>query len=225
MLRLIEKNFFMIAQRIGLFFATVSFVAVIALGYVSFEKINTKASDKIDAPVIKFAKYQNPISAQQESINKISPSKISQDDNQDKTSKAFDTHIDAIVESLEQLPDNVIDKVDLAQKVKILVKIKSNPYSQELQLAYANSLSRLIQQMVNVGGTEINVDNFIKWHHKEFATQVNNQNKNNLLKMGNLKTEQTTGYIALGMAFGALGIFIMFVMMLVMLRIEKNTRK
>jgi hypothetical protein len=43
--------------------------------------------------------------------------------------------------------------------------------------------------------------------------------------MGNLKTEQTTGYIALGMAFGALGIFIMFVMMLVMLRIEKNTRK
>ena len=101
----------------------------------------------------------------------------------------------------------------------------ANPYSQELQLAYANSLSKLIQQMVNVGGAEINVDEFIKWHHKEFATQVNNQNKNNLLKMGNLKTEQTIGYIALGMTFGALGIFIMFVMMLVMLRIEKNTRK
>ncbi|HIC41416.1 MAG TPA: hypothetical protein EYO74_08450 [Piscirickettsiaceae bacterium] len=225
MLRLIEKNFFMIAQRIGLFFATVSFVAVIVLGYVSFEKINTKASDKIDAPVIDFAKYQNPISAQQESINKIPSSKISQDEGQDKINKAFDTHIDAIVESLEQLPDNVIDKVDLAQKVKILVKIKANPYSQELQLAYANSLSKLIQQMVNVGGAEINVDEFIKWHHKEFATQVNNQNKNNLLKMGNLKTEQTIGYIALGMTFGALGIFIMFVMMLVMLRIEKNTRK
>jgi hypothetical protein len=43
--------------------------------------------------------------------------------------------------------------------------------------------------------------------------------------MGNLKTEQTTGYIALGMMFGTLGVFIMFVMMLVMLRIEKNTRK
>jgi hypothetical protein len=79
--------------------------------------------------------------------------------------------------------------------------------------------------MVNVGGAEINVDEFIKWHHKEFATQVNNQNKNNLLKMGNLRTEQTTGYIALGMTFGTLGVFIMFVMMLVMLRIEKNTRK
>ncbi len=45
MLRFIEKNFFIIVQRIGLLFALVSLITVIALGVVSYEKINTQVSD------------------------------------------------------------------------------------------------------------------------------------------------------------------------------------
>ncbi|TEU27928.1 MAG: hypothetical protein E3I13_00220, partial [Gammaproteobacteria bacterium] len=68
MLRAIEKNFFKIVQRLGLLFAILSFAAVVVLGVTSYQKINTKVSDQIDTPVINFADYQNPISAQEAKI-------------------------------------------------------------------------------------------------------------------------------------------------------------
>ena len=86
-------------------------------------------------------------------------------------------------------------------------------------------MAKLTKQMVIVGGEKTNVDEFVKWHEQEFAKQVNTQTQNNFLSMGSLKAEKATGYAMLGAAAAALGIFIMFVMMLVMLRIERNTRQ
>jgi hypothetical protein len=218
MLRSIEKNFFKIVQRLGLLFAMLAFVAVIFLGVTSYQKINIEANNQIDTPVINFADYQNPISAQE--------AKISADLKENDTfNQEFDTQVADIVAALETMPDTSIDKTDLAQKVKILVKIKSNGYPQNLQLAYAKSLAKLTKQMVIVGGEKTNVDEFVKWHEQEFAKQVNTQTQNNFLSMGSLKAEKATGYAMLGAAAAALGIFIMFVMMLVMLRIERNTRQ
>lgn len=218
MLRAIEKNFFKIVQRLGLLFAILSFAAVVVLGVTSYQKINTKVSDQIDTPVINFADYQNPISAQE--------AEITTDLKENNAfNQAFDEQVADMVTALEALPNTSIDKTDLAQKVKILVKIKSNNYPQKLQLAYAKSLAKLTKQMVIVGGEKTNVDEFVKWHEQEFAKQVNTQTKNNFLRMGSLQVEKSTGFIMLAAAAAALGIFIMFVMMLVMLRIERNTRQ
>jgi hypothetical protein len=218
MLRSIEKNFFKIVQRLGLLFAMLAFVAVIFLGVTSYQKINIEANNQIDTPVINFADYQNPISAQE--------AKISADLKENDTfNQEFDTQVADIVAALETMPDTSIDKTDLAQKVKILVKIKSNDYPQNLQLAYAKSLAKITKQMVIVGSEKTNVDEFVKWHEQEFTKQVNTQTQNNFLSMGSLKAEKATGYAMLGAAAAALGIFIMFVMMLVMLRIERNTRQ
>jgi hypothetical protein len=218
MLRSIEKNFFKIVQRLGLLFAMLAFVAVIFLGVTSYQKINIEANDQIDTPVINFADYQNPISVQE--------TKISADLKENDTfNQEFDTQVADIVAALEMMPDTSIDKTDLAQKVKILVKIKSNDYPQNLQLAYAKSLAKITKQMVIVGSEKTNVDEFVKWHEQEFTKQVNTQTQNNFLSMGSLKAEKATGYAMLGAAAAALGIFIMFVMMLVMLRIERNTRQ
>ncbi len=218
MLRSIEKNFFKIVQRLGLLFAMLAFAAVVILGVSSYQKINTEASDQIDTPVINFADYQNPISAQAVEIS----TDLKEGDEFNQT---FDAQVTDMVAALDTLPDTLIDKTDLAQKVKILVKIKSNDYPKDLQLAYAKSLAKLTKQMVVVGGEKTNVDDFIKWHDQEFAKQVNTQTKNNFLRMGSLQAEKATGFAMLGAAAAALGIFIMFVMMLVMLRIERNTRQ
>jgi hypothetical protein len=83
----------------------------------------------------------------------------------------------------------------------------------------------LTKQLVNVGGDQVNIDEFLHWHDQEFAYQVNEQTQQNLMKMGTARTDQMTGFISLGMLGAALGFFIMFVMMLVMLRIERNTRR
>ena len=223
MLRFIERNFFIVVQRIGLLFALIAFAAVIVLGMVSYEKINTRASDSINSPVIEFAKYQNPISVESASIQKEPIN--SQERQQGKFGQEFNQHIQTIIVNLQALPDDVINKTDMQDKIGILVKIKSSSYTPKLQLAYAASLAKLTKQVVNVGGDQVNIDDFLRWHDQEFAKQVDAQTQGNIVRMGALKSERMTGFIALGMAATALGIFIMFVMMLVMLRIEQNTRK
>ena len=218
MLRSIEKNFFKIVQRLGLLFAILSFAAVVILGITSYQKINIEATDQIDTPVIHFADYQNPISAQEVEIT----TDLKEND---VFNQEFDAQVADIVAALDTLPDTSIDKIDLSQKVKILVKIKSNDYPKNLQLTYAKSLAKLTKQMVNVSGEKTNVDEFIRWHDQEFVKQVNAQTQNNFLRMGSLKAEKATGFAMLAATAAALGIFIMFVMMLVMLRIERNTRQ
>ncbi len=91
-------------------------------------------------------------------------------------------------------------------------------------MAYATSLAELTPRLINTNNHQIDIDDFLKWHDQEFSTQVNLQTQRNLLKMSSVKAQKVAGFITLNMAAAALGIFIMFVMMLAMLRIEQNTR-
>ncbi|MCS5586332.1 MAG: hypothetical protein NZ702_02395 [Gammaproteobacteria bacterium] len=222
MLKFLEKNFFMIVQRIGLLFALISLVAVVILGLVSYEKLNSEVSDKISTPVINFSQYQNPVDINPSSVDKTVASTFNA---RDISASIFNSHIDTIVNSLKQLPDGVVGKSNLRDRVEILVKIKTSAYSKELQLAYTASLAELTPQLINTENHQIDIDDFLKWHHQEFSTQVSLQTQGNLLKMSSVKAQKAAGFIALNMAAAALGIFIMFVMMLAMLRIEQNTRQ
>ena len=225
MLGFLERGFFKLVQRLGLLFAITAFAATAFLGFVAYDKLSLQASDRIETPVIRYADYQNPISAAKVSTDQqVATTETSAVPMQDTFTQEFDLAVSQIINQLKQLPDDSIDKEGLETNVKILVKIKSNPYVKELQLAYAQSLAKLTKHLVNVGGKDINVDDFFAWHDKEFAKQVDVQTQSNIQKMSSLKSERANGMIALGMGAAALAVFIMLVMMLVVLRIEKNTR-
>ena len=222
MLKFLEKNFFMIVQRIGLLFALIAFAAVVIFGLVSYEKLNAEISDKINTPIINFSQYLNPINTQPLSTNK----KVAATFNTgDIDTPIFNTHLNTIVDNLKLLPDSVVSKVNLRDRVEILLKIKTNTYSKELQLAYVASLAELTPQLLNTSNHQTDIDDFLKWHDHQFSTQVNLQTQRNLLKMNSIKAQKAVGFITLNMAAAALGAFIMFVMMLAMLRIEQNTRQ
>ena len=225
MLKFIENNFFLIVQRIGFLFALMSLVLIVFLGMFAYEKISSRATDVISAPIIKLADYQNPISLQ----NNVELSNVEFDNVQFETqlafSKEFDEQVDLIISIFQKLPEGVVSQNDLQFKIKVMIKIKTDVYSPELKLYYAQSLAKLAQQLVNVGGDQINIDEFLQWHDQQFAYQVNLQTQQNLMKISSARADQLTGFISLGMTMAALGFFIMFVMMLAMLRIERNTRR
>jgi hypothetical protein len=225
MMRFIEKSFFGVVQKVGILFALISFALIVFLGMFSYEKINSRATDEISAPVIDLAKYQNPISVQMKVEQSIQPSGIVQENAQIIFDQAFNAQIEQIIANLQALPNQVIGQNDAQFQIKVMIKIKSNIYSPALRLSYVKSLSRLTKQLVNVGGDQVNVDEFLHWHDQEFARQVDQQTQQNLMKMGTAKSDQMTGLISFSMMGVALGFFIMFVMMLAMLRIERNTRK
>ena len=220
-----EKSFFSLVQKLGLLFALISFILVVFLGWFSYEKINSRATDEISKPTIELATYQNPISLQLKVTTTDAMINGTPGNTQVAFNQKFDTYIEQIMANLQALPNEVIGKNDAQFQIKVMIKIKSNAYVPALKLNYVESLSRLTRQLVNVGGNQVNIDEFLHWYDQEFARQVEQQTQQNLIKMGTAKSDQMTGFISLGMMGAALGFFIMFVMMLAMLRIEKNTRQ
>ncbi|CAB9539299.1 hypothetical protein [uncultured Gammaproteobacteria bacterium] len=208
MLRFIEKSFLKITQVVGLLFAIIVLVTAITIGY---NKINIKV-DKVEVPRIKLADYQKIMRTQEIKIGK------NLDSNQ-YFNQEFDTYIDDIVSSLGSLPDSVISKTDLRQKVKISTRDKLSQHPQAFQLAYVKSLAKLTRQIANVGG-KINMDNFVNWHDQAFFQKMQTKDARNFLQIGSLKIEKSA-YFAI---WRALAMFAMLVIMLAVLRIEKNTR-
>lgn len=224
MINFIERGFFSIVQKLGLVFALISFVLIVFLGMFSYEKINSRATDDIKAPIIELAKYQNPISLQADAMQSSLILESTLGNKQSVLDREFDAHIEQIITHLKSLPEGVIDKEYMQFKIKVMIKIKANNYNPELKLSYVQSLAKFTKQLVNVGGDQINIDDFLYWYDQEFTRQIDMQIQQNLMKIGTARSDQIAGFIALGIVGIMLGFFIMFVMMLVMFRIEKNTR-
>ncbi|WP_428086232.1 hypothetical protein [Candidatus Thioglobus sp.] len=225
MLKFIENGFLSIVHKLGFLFAFMSLALIVFLAMFGYEKITSQATDDINPPVIELAKYQNPISLKIDNRQPNLNLENSYIEAQSTFTKEFDEQVERIIGNLQSLPEGIIKQQDLQFKIKVMIKIKSSSYSQALKLAYVESLVKLTKQLVNVGGNDINIDKFLHWHDQEFARQVDQQTQQNLIQIGLIKSEQMTGLISLITAFITLGFFIMFVMMMAMLRIERNTRK
>ncbi len=210
MFRFIEKSFLKITQILGLLFATIVLVVAVI---VSYNKIDIKADDKIDTPVVKFADYQKLIRNQKAKISKNL-------DNNQRFDKTFNAYIDDIVSALSGLSDNVIDKTDLKQKVKISSKVKLSQYPQSVSVAYVKSLAKLTNQVAIVD-VKVNMDELVNWHDQSFFQQIKEKDKRNFLQVGPLRIEKSA-YSAM---WEVLAIFMLLVIMLAVLRIEQNTRK
>jgi hypothetical protein len=168
MFRFIEKSFLKITQILGLLFATIVLVVAVI---VSYNKIDVKADDKIDTPVVKFADYQKLIRNQKAKISKNL-------DNNQRFDKTFNAYIDDIVSALSGLSDNVIDKTDLKQKVKISSKVKLSQYPQSVSVAYVKSLAKLTNQVAIVD-VKVNMDELVNWHDQSFFQQIKEKDKRN----------------------------------------------
>ncbi len=175
--------------------------------------------------MIDFDQYQNSRTLTDNIKTYLDVNQLLRQDEQNSFIREFDKYTQQIISHLQQLPDEVINKTNMQHRITALLRIKSNPYTRTLQLAYVQSLAKLTKRALNAENDQINIEGLLHWHDQIFAQQVNQKTQGNLLKMGMVKTQQMIGFIALGMAAAALGIFIMFVMMLAMLRIEQNTRK
>jgi hypothetical protein len=180
MFRFIEKSFLKITQILGLLFATIVLVVAVI---VSYNKIDVKADDKIDTPVVKFADYQKLIRNQKAKISKNL-------DNNQRFDKTFNAYIDDIVSALSGLSDNVIDKTDLKQKVKISSKVKLSQYPQSVSVAYVKSLAKLTNQVAIVD-VKVNMDELVNWHDQSFFQQIKEKDKRNFLQVGPLRIEMS----------------------------------
>jgi hypothetical protein len=213
-----ERIFFSVVRKLGLLFALISLALIIILSVFSYQKISSRAMDTINTPMIELAQYQNPASLTHDKRPDLRGKNLP-NNAQVIFNQKFETHIQRILANLQTLPSESFNQADTRFKIKI----KTSVYSPVFQLAYVESLKNLTEQL-NAGENQLDVDNFLHWFDQEFARQIEQQKRRNLTQIATARTDQITGFMALAMVGAALGFFIMFVMMLAMLRIEKNTR-
>jgi hypothetical protein len=212
MYRFIEKNFFGLAKLIAFIVAIGSVVAIVMSGLMAFEKLQTTNNVRISTPIIDYQEYKNGTLVIE---NKAEPGIFA---------KSIEEETDEIIKNLGTLSDEIINKDNMKTKVKVLLKLKTEKYPENIQLAYISSLNRLIKQLVADANDNTNVDEFLSWHDLQFAKSYDDQidiQKNEQKRIDQIHTE---GKELIILTIAGLGFFALFIMMLVLFRIEHNTR-
>lgn len=212
MYRFIEKNFFGLAKLIAFLVAIGSVVAIVMSGLMAFEKLQATNNVRISTPIIDYQEYKNGALVIE---NKAEPGIFA---------KSIEEETDEIIKNLGTLSDEIINKDNMKTKVKVLLKLKTEKYPENIQLAYISSLNRLIKQLVADANDNTNVDEFLSWHDLQFAKSYDDQidiQKNEQKRIDQIHTE---GKELIILTIAGLGFFALFIMMLVLFRIEHNTR-
>ena len=212
MYRFIEKNFFGLAKLIAFIVAIGSIVAIVMSGLMAFEKLQATNNVRISTPIIDYQEYKNGALVIE---NKVEPGIFA---------KSIEEETDEIIKNLDTLSDEIINKDNMKTKVKVLLKLKTEKYPENIQLAYISSLNRLIKQLVADANDNTNVDEFLSWHDLQFAKSYDDQidiQKNEQKRIDQIHTE---GKELIILTIAGLGFFALFIMMLVLFRIEHNTR-
>jgi len=212
MYRFFEKNFFGLAKLIAFLVAIGSVVAIVMSGLMAFEKLQVTNNVRISTPIIDYQEYKNGALVIE---NKAEPGIFA---------KSIEEETDEIIKNLGTLSDEIINKDNMKTKVKVLLKLKTEKYPENIQLAYISSLNRLIKQLVADANDNTNVDEFLSWHDLQFAKSYDDQidiQKNEQKRINQIHTE---GKELIILTIAGLGFFALFIMMLVLFRIEHNTR-
>ena len=212
MYRFIEKNFFGLAKLIAFIVAIGSIVAIVMSGLMAFEKLQVTNNVRISTPIIDYQEYKNGALVIE---NKAEPGIFA---------KSIEEETDEIIKNLGILSDEIINKDNMKTKVKVLLKLKTEKYPENIQLAYISSLNRLIKQLVADANDNTNVDEFLSWHDLQFAKSYDDQIDIQKTEQKRIDQIHTEGKEFIILTIAGLGFFALFIMMLVLFRIEHNTR-
>jgi len=212
MYRFIEKNFFGLAKLIAFIVAIGSVVAIVMSGLMAFEKLQSTNNVRISTPIIDYQEYKNGALVIE---NKAEPGIFA---------KSIEEETDEIIKNLGTLSDEIINKDNMKTKVKVLLKLKTEKYPENIQLAYISSLNRLIKQLVADANDNTNVDEFLSWHDLQFAKSYDDQIDIQKTEQKRIDQIHTEGKELIILTIAGLGFFALFIMMLVLFRIEHNTR-
>jgi hypothetical protein len=212
MYRFFEKNFFGLAKLIAFLVAIGSVVAIVMSGLMAFEKLQTTNNVRISTPIIDYQEYKNGALVIE---NKAEPGIFA---------KSIEEETDEIIKNLGTLSDEIINKDNMKTKVKVLLKLKTEKYPENIQLAYISSLNRLIKQLVADANDNTNVDEFLSWHDLQFAKSYDDQIDIQKTEQKRIDQIHTEGKELIILTIAGLGFFALFIIMLVLFRIEHNTR-
>lgn len=240
--QMLEIVFFKFVRWIGLVGATLVITISIILAMVTYSKYSTSVDDDIVNPEVSFSQYNDIINKQAEA-DKASKSKVVESDDKKIVSKP-ETKIDELTEKMNQYHSEVYSLLSQSAKIaqnqelseigleNYLYKSYIDYPNNDLKIRFMSELKEASSDFLN-NTKEIKKSNsnkfiseieFITWFTTEFNTQVNDEVQRIEAEEEQVLLNKMSATANLPIIGALFGIFLLLVLVLVLLKIERNTR-
>ncbi len=229
-----ERKFFWIVRLVGLLIASASLLVVLVSGYMSFDQYTTTANEAVAPPKVELSKYKAVMA--EEIINENLDGEESVENNNtpstnenDPLQKEYDAKFNSILSSLNgyATKEGVNQSTVSEEGLRNYISEQMSDYYNDIQILYITQLAQeselLLKSVIDVNPIEWS--NFVEWFTLDFKTQWANEQERIQMERMAASQEKEEALTTLAFTGGGLIVFMFFTMILVLLRIEINTRK
>lgn len=231
-----ESKFFKIVRWISLSFATLAIVVIVLGALKAASEISSSADTIVKEPKMMFSDIQKEV--QEESPEVDSP-ETTADMNYVEGAKTEETEFDKnFNKDFEIIKNNLIKYTQITEQQEVnedgLRKYMINnisDYNEDLQMSYTKQLAGQTNVLVNYGTTQKNNNakalgwpQFVEGFTKQYRTKIADEHDRIESEQAAAMMDKASALITIYAIGAAALVFMFFTMMLVLLRIESNTR-
>lgn len=231
-----ERNFFWIVRLFGLLIASISLLVVLVSGYLAFDQYTATANETATPPKVELSKYKELVADNitreslaservAENANSATSSTKESDPLQDEIKDKFE----AIVSNLNKYAAKQAVSQDMVNEKGLAnyLSEQTSGFDESTQILYIRQLAQESEKLSKSAIEEKAIEwtQFLEWFTSEFKAQLAGEQERIQLERMTASQEKAEASITLAFAGGAMLVFMFFTMILVLLRIEINTRK
>ena len=232
-----ERKFFTIVRILGAFIASLSLLAVVSGGIMAYNQLTSAADTEIKTPQVEFSSFEKESapSADGNEQNYEEDKSIQKNVVDGDTSdyeKQFDKYFTKIVDNINKYAEKYNVGTVNEEPLKNYLNGQLENYDADLALSYMHQLTTITAQLLTspnakntITGEPMKWDELITWFNNKFQQQVSLEQERVQSEEMEAASDKIAGLTTLGVVGASLFVFMFFTMVLVLLRIESNTRK
>jgi hypothetical protein len=243
----IERRFFGIVRWFGLFLTVVALVLVILNGIGALSKVSGSVDEHLRRPATGYADFQRTveISAQTAAGGTVDPTVQRKEQEVARAQAELDyerhlkPHLDAIVASLSSYATAVDVGKPSAEPVGNFIRQNMATFTigkdDGLAWGYVEGMEKAVSDLAADGGrlAKLGVgdarrahwDQFLQWYTAAYRGQIDQEQRRIATERASVASGKAEAILDFYKAAAAFGVFVLATILLVLLRIERNTRR
>jgi hypothetical protein len=245
-----EQRFFSIVRGFGLIVTAAALIGACVLGIMALKQATSSADETVRKPTASYADYQRVLdkNAQANTASgaggdttlQRKEAEAARANAELELEHRLQPHLDVIMASLNSYATAVdVPKPD-AQHVKDFIRqmqtqITTATNNDALGWGYVEGLEKSTKELAADAGRiakmdagdarRVRWDQFLQWYYNAYVNQINLEERRIQGERSNAELQKAGALVQLYLAAGAFGVFVMATILLVLLRIERNTRQ
>jgi hypothetical protein len=242
---LVERRFFGLVRWFGLILTVAALAAAALFGIGGLSKLTGNADEHVKRPTAGYADFQRTAESSQTQAGGADPTiqrkeqQLARDQAELDFARRLQPHLDAIVASLSSYATAVDLPKPSAEAVGNYVRQTMQSFvidkDDSLAWGYVEGLQKAVIDLAADGGQLAKLgqgdarrahwDQFLQWYGSAYREQIAQEERRIAAERAEAAAGKVGAMINFYMAAAAFGVFVLATILLVLLRIERNTRR